>query len=248
MNRRLKYPLLIFLMIAHFGFSQTNEVQKEQQMEQVLESIAESDEVDINNSTILEDLTHNGENPVNINFATEDELTRLNLLDFNQIQNIISYRKKYGLLVSNYELSAIEGFTPEIVTSIAPFITFEIPSDSVNGVRRVLKNDLITRLKMSFPQSKGYQSTSEGKEAVYPGPPLSTYTRYHLEYSKKIELGFITDNDAGEVLFKGSNRLGFDYYSGYISFKGNRFVRQLTVGDFLLKVGQGVSLGGGSVL
>ena len=122
MNRRLKYPLLIFLMIAHFGFSQTNEVQKEQQMEQVLESIAESDEVDINNSTILEDLTHNGENPVNINFATEDELTRLNLLDFNQIQNIISYRKENGAFTSRNDLKKVPRLGPKAFEQCAGFL------------------------------------------------------------------------------------------------------------------------------
>lgn len=230
------------------SFSQNKDGGSEQQMEQVLESVAESDEGDIDNSTLLEDMTTNAEHPVNINFASEDELSRLNLLDFNQIQNLISYRKKFGLIVSNYELSAIEGFTPEVVTTLAPFITFETPKDSVSGKKMGLKNDLISRIKVSFPQSKGYKSTSVGKEAAYSGPPLSLYSRYHLELSKKIEFGFIAENDAGEKLFDGSNKWGFNYYSGFISFRGNKVIRQVTVGDFLLRVGQGVSLGGGSLL
>ncbi len=248
MNLRSKFLLLLFLLLFHFCFSQNKEGQKEQQMEQVIESIAESDEVDIDNSTLLEDLTSNAEHPININSASEDDLSRLNLLDFNQIQNIINYRKKYGRLVSNSELSAIEGLTPDIVAALEPFITFEPATDSITAQVKGFKNDLMTRMKATLPQSKGFHASSKGKEAVYPGPPLSLYSRYHLDLSRKIEMGLIIDNDAGEQLFKGSNRLGFDYYSGFISVKGNRLIRQVTVGDFLLRVGQGVSLGGGSVL
>ena len=103
-------------------------------------------------------------------------------------------------------------------------------------------------MKTSFPQARGYRSVSESKGAVYPGLPVSFYNRYHLEIPGKFELGVIADNDAGEAFFTGSNKHGFDYYSGFISWKGRGIVEQVTIGDFLLRVGQGVNFGGGSGL
>jgi hypothetical protein len=236
------------MVVFHPGFSQNKEMEKEQQIEQVIESVAESDESEITNSVILEDFTKNAERPVNINMASADELEQLNVLDFRQIQNIIGYRQQNGYFVSLYELAAVEGITPEVITSLTPFITFNSQSDSLTYTRKGIYQKLMIRAKTSFPVAKGYRMVSENKDAAYPGLPVSLYTRYHLEIPGKFELGFVTDNDAGEEFFKGSNSHGFDYYSGFISWKGRGFLRQVTVGDFLLGFGQGVNYWTGSGL
>ncbi len=248
MNSRTKYLLLLLMIFYYQSFSQITEEEKEKQMEQVIEAIAESDESDIDNSVLLDDITKVAEQQININMASADELEQLNMLDFRQIQNIIAYRKQNGYLVSNYELAAIEGFTPEIIASITPFITFTVPSDSVANMHKKVFHRAMIRVRSSFPEAKGYSSASEGKSAVYPGSPISLYSRYHLEIPGKFEFGFITDQDAGEEFFKGSNKIGFDYYSGFVSWKGRGLLRQVTVGDFLLRFGQGVNFSAGSAL
>ena len=248
MNQLLICLVLAFTINCLECFSQNKEQQKENQIEQAIESIVESDETEITNSVILEDITKNAEHPININTASEDELERLNILDFRQIQNIIAYRKLYGYFVTNYELTVVEGMTPEIVSSLSPFITLDVPSDSIFiGYKGIYQSELL-RAKSSFPLTNGFSSVSESKGAVYPGLPISIYNRYHLELPGKFELGFIADNDAGEEFFRGSNKGGFDYYSGFISWKSNRFIRQVIVGDFLLRFGQGVNYGTGSGL
>ncbi len=240
--------LLILICTSSAGFAQITDGQRDSKMEEVIESVAESDESDIDNSVMLETMTENAEHPVSINLASEDDLNRLNLLDFNQIHNLLEYRKKYGYLISAFELSVIEGFTPEVVTSLTPFINYELPSDSIANSGKILRNSLITRMKASFPQPKGYRSSSANKGATYPGLPFSAYSRYRFEMPGNYEVGLVMDHDAGEKFLSGNNKTGFDYYSGFISFKRKGFLRQLTIGDFLLKVGQGVSFGGGSGL
>jgi len=232
-------------MAYHYGFSQINEEQKERLIEEVIESIGESEESDIDNSVFLDDITTNAEHQININTASEEELERLNSLDFRQIQNILDYRKKYGFFVSSYELTAVEGFTPEIVTALTPFITFTTPNDSLDSSRKGVYERAMMRVRTTFPQAKGYSASSATKGAAYPGLPVSFYTRYHLDNPGNFELGLITDNDAGEQFFKGTNKWGFDYYSGFASWKGHRFIQQVTVGDFMLRFGQGVNFGGG---
>jgi hypothetical protein len=248
MHWRSKYLFLFIVVVSYKGYSQNNTVQQENQIEQAIESIAESDEVDITNSAVLEDITANAERQININTASEQDLERLNVLDFRQIQNIIAYRKQNGFFVSSYELAAVEGMSPEIIASVSPFFTFNVPSDSTVSSGKGLHQWMIIRAKTSFPIAKGYTSVSEGKEPAYPGLPVSFYSRYRAEISEKLELGLIADNDAGESFFKGSNKIGFDYYSGFISWKSQRFIRQVTVGDFLLRFGQGVNCWTGSGL
>ena len=247
MDRKLKYIFLSlsFMVVFHFGFSQNKEEEKSKQIEQAIESIAQSDEVEITNSVELEDITRNAEHPININTATTEELEQLNMLDFNQIQNILLYRKQNGYFVSNFELAAVEGMTAETIEALTPFVIFKIPSDSIANLHKNLEQRMIMRAKTSFPQAKGYSSPSAGKGAAYLGMPVSLYSRYHLEIPGKFEIGFIADNDAGEEFFRGSNKIGFDYYSGYISWKGQGIIRQVIVGDFLLGIGQGVNFWSG---
>lgn len=248
MHWRSQYLLLLLMMVFHHGFSQNNEDQKENQIEQAIESIAESDEVDITNSVMLEDITKNAEHPVNINMASAEELEQLNMLDFRQIQNIVAYRKENGYFVSFYELAAVEGITPEVIASLTQFVTFNVPSDSLVSSRKALYQNMMVRVKSVFPKAKGYNLVSGNKDPIYPGLPVSYYTRYHLEIRGKFEAGFITDNDAGEEFFNGSNKHGFDYYSGFLSWKGGGILRQVTVGDYLLRFGQGVNYWTGSGL
>jgi hypothetical protein len=248
MKWRVNYLLVVLMVISCNCFSQINEEEKERQLEEVIESIAETEGTEIDNSALLDDLTSGSEHQININLATEQELEQLSLLDFRQIQSILSYRARYGFILSSQELSAVEGFTPGIVKSLAPFITLRLPSDSVGYAPHSLYQRAMIRGKILFPQARGYSSVSESKGAVYPGLPVSFYTRYQLEIPEKFEFGFITDNDAGEQFFKGSNKRGFDYYSAYVSFKSNRLIRQVTVGDFRVRVGQGVNFGGGGGL
>ena len=236
------------MLFFQVGFSQVNEEQKELQIERIIESIAGSEEEDVNDSVILEEITSNAEHQININLATEEDLEQLNMLDFRQIQNILQYRKQYGFIVSGSELSALEGFTPEIVSSLTPFMVFKAPPDSTGSPGKKLYQKAMIKAKTTFPRAKGYSAVSKSKGAVYPGLPVSFYTRYHLEIPKKMELGLICDNDAGEPFFMGSNKMGFDYYSGFISLKGKTFIRQVTLGDYLLRFGQGVSFGSASGL
>ena len=96
MSKMTAYLSVVLVVAFNTGLAQINEGQNEKQIEDVIESVAESDAEDIDNSSLLEDMANNAEHPLNINLASEEELTRLSLLDFSQIQNIISYRKRYG--------------------------------------------------------------------------------------------------------------------------------------------------------
>jgi hypothetical protein len=220
--------------------------EKDRQIEQIVESLASSDDGESDNPQILDDLTKYAENPLNINTATADELARLNLVDYRQIQNILGYRKKYGFILSPYELNAVEGLTPWNIKALEPFISFIQPSDAGQVELKKIFQKVIVRGRTSLPLAKGYSSVSEKKPAVYPGIPFGLYSRYNVEIPGKLEAGFTIDHDAGEELFRGSNQMGFDYYSGFISWQSKSYIQQFTIGDYYLKFGQGLSFWSGS--
>jgi hypothetical protein len=222
--------------------------EKDRRFEQIIEALSESTFSEDQNSLLLDDLTKYSENPLNINTASAEELQRLNLLAYPQIRNILSYRSKYGPLLSLYELNAVEGLTPEIIQSLLPFISFDQPEDSTRIKNPKLMQKIILRAKTSFPLARGFSSVSETKTAVYTGPPFGLYSRYQLEIPGRLEAGLIADHDAGEEFFKGTNPCGFDYYSGFISWQGKSILRQVTVGDYCLMFGQGVNYWSGSGL
>ncbi|MDD4109436.1 MAG: hypothetical protein PHH93_12025, partial [Prolixibacteraceae bacterium] len=55
-------------------------------------------------------------------------------------------------------------------------------------------------------------------------------------------MGVTAEKDPGEDFFSGSNRNGFDFYSGHISMKISPLIENITVGDFIVRSGQGLVL------
>ena len=234
--------LLSFVIIIAFG----NNCYA-QQIEELVESLASSEDGGTESSLLLEDLSFYTTHPVYINKATEEELTRLNFLNFRQIKTILDYRKKYGSILTINELSVLEDFNEELLKKIQPFLLFEPNRDSTQIKRdNVVYQSLLARIKGSFPTPVGY-SSSKGKPPVYGGKPYSYFMRYRGEVGQWLDVGITAENDAGEDFFKKSNKFGFDFVSGFLSWKGKGLFQKIVVGDFHLRFGQGVSLwsGGG---
>lgn len=246
MAGKASYLLLLIslLMFCVKINAQNNTDEKQRQIEKIIESVSESDNGEGDNPQVLDDLEKFSEHPLNINTVTAEELEQLHLLDLNQINEIVNYRKNYGYFYSLFELHALKTMNPGTVRALEPFISFSQPGE-VSKSKKV-QQELLMRAKSSLPLAIGYSSASENKPAAYPGIPLSLYTRYRLEVANKLEMGFITDHDAGEEFFKGSNPRGFDYYSGFLSIRSKSFVQQVTLGDYYLKFGQGLNYWSGS--
>lgn len=244
---RCFFILTWMLLPALSGYGQQNDPLREQRMEELSESLAASAETSAESSLLLEDLGYYAEHPVFINRATEEELLHLNLFNFRQIQTILTYRERYGKILSLTELAVLEGFNPEQLQKIAPFVRFDLGVDSVRMKKeRVLHHTLLARIKGSLPVASGYLSKKE-KPPVYGGAPYGYFFRYRGGAGRRWEMGLTAENDAGEDFFRKSNRYGFDFLSGFLSWNGRGFVRKIVAGDYHLRFGQGISLwsGGG---
>ncbi len=232
------YIVLLFALL--FGFQ--NQAQEFQQkantIETIMESISEELEGDADYSLILDDLEELAENPLNINAATKDDFRKLHMLNEAQILNLIEHRQKFGRILTIYELKTIDGFDRSILEKISPFVLFGELPDTETKMHAVARHQLFLRAIQNWPTSEDYQKT-DNEAPRFEGSPTKIYTRYRLEYGD-FSSGITAEKDPGEAFFTGSNNTGFDYYSGYLNFRFNSFLKNIVIGDYAVKAGQGL--------
>ena len=216
--------------------------------DQLIESILESHLDEIEEGTdvalIIQDLEYFLEHPVNINATNASELARLYLLNEIQIQKLLEYINDYGPIYSIYELKTIDGFTPNLLQKLQYFIEFGSEEQARQTLKEQLKyadNQLLLRTLGNLQKARGYKEKDDGT-IPYEGNRFRYYTRYNFRAGDKLSVGFTAEKDPGEAFFTGSNKHGFDYYSGHISFKLNETFENISVGDYLVRSGQGLVL------
>jgi len=64
--------------------------------------------------------------------------------------------------------------------------------------------------------------------------------RYRFSNGTKFSAGITGEKDAGEEFFTGSNKDGFDFYSGHVFYKNSGFIKRVALGDYHAKFGQGL--------
>jgi hypothetical protein len=213
----------------------------------LIESIIEShlDKIDEQTDValIIEDLEGFAENPININATTGPELSRLYVLNDVQINKLFEYLTIYGPAYSIFELKTIDGFTPDLLQKMEPFIWFG-PREEAKKLGDSLqygKNQLLLRTLGTVQKVRGYQPREDGS-TPYEGNQYRYYTRYRYEARDLFSAGFTAEKDPGESFFSGSNKQGFDFYSAHVSMKINSTFENISVGDFLVRAGQGLVL------
>ena len=216
-----------------------------------IEEIAGQSEEELDYTDLLEDLFYFLEFPLNINYASFDELRRIFFLTDLQIHKIIEYRNVYGSFATVYELQAVEGFDRELIELLEPFISVSMdkPRDKIN-LKQVMKygrHDLFVRYSRVLETQAGYQLLSDSAKAANPdkyflGSPDKLYTRYGFNYYNRVRFGITAEKDPGEEFFKGSQSGGFDFYSGFASMSDLGVIKEIVVGDYQLEFGQGLTL------
>ncbi len=237
----------IFTLLVSWGISIQAIAQKpvhsSYTLDDIIESIMEGLEDEVDATKVIEDLETYYANPLPINMASAEDLKKIHFFNDFQIQQILTYREKSGPILSIYELNTLEGFSKTILEKIEPFLVFDLPHaerEYLPSIRSA-RQRLMIRSARILQKQKGYRE-EEGNPPAYEGSPWKMYARYHIQLKDKIQAGITAEKDAGEAFFRGSNKYGFDYYSGHISLNMKSFVRSITAGDFSVQSGQGLIL------
>lgn len=218
-----------------------------------IEKSVETLEMDHDYTDLAEDLEELARKPVRINMAKEDDLDAIPFLTPNQRKALLDYLTAYGEVLSIYELHSIPGFDSLLIMKIAPFINISPPSHTPPPTPRNLarfgRHDILLRYEQAFPKSAGYQTEDSLKfanpDSYYRGSPQRYCFRYSYSWFDKIRIGLAGEKDPGEQFFRGAQKAGMDFYSGYLSLGNLGVLKNLVIGNFRASFGQGLTFGSG---
>lgn len=225
------------------------QIETDETIEDILESINESSGEEFDSSELLERLNYYRRKPFNLNKVSADQLQELIFLSPPQILAIINHRNANGKFADILELQSIDVLDPETIKKLSLFCTL----GDGNIVENVHINDLISRgsneLMFTYGQvlqkQKGYLKPEQSEQSHYLGSPQRVITRYRYHYGQNISASISMKKDAGEPFSLGKQRYGFDFYSGNISFKGSQLIKKIVLGDYSLQFGQGLTMWSG---
>ncbi len=229
-----------------------NNEQVDEQINQNIELLSEqmqSEDGDLSNLTEI--YTYLKRHPLNLNNAKKEELLEMQLLTDIQINNLIKHREKNGYLMTIYELQSIEGFDVATIKKIVPFVyvsnNFNSTFFSTKEMFKDGKHEFVMRLQRVVEKQAGYFIPDSLTKATKPnsyylGDPNRVFARYRFQYNNAVSFAISGEKDAGEQLFKGTQKQGFDFYSGHVAIKNIKFVKTLVLGDYQATFGQGLTL------
>ncbi len=200
------------------------------------------------NISIFDELEWLTRQPLNLNTATPEELRALPMLNELLITRLHEHIYTNGFLLSMLELQSIEGFYPELIESLMPFAHVgrdeARPVFSPGTLTSEGEQVLFVRFQQLLETQRGFMKNN-GNEPTYPGSPYRLYARYRYTWYRHISIGITAEKDPGEELFRGSQAVGFDFYSAHVFIRDIGKLKALALGDFLVQWGQGLTLWSG---
>jgi len=183
--------------------------------------------------------------PLNLNTATAETLHSLGLLTHWQVQQLIAYRKQMGPLAAVEELQAVPGWDPATIRRLQPFITVQ---PAAAGYLR----DAVARgtHQLVLRYARVLQETDGERKGQFAGNADRVYARYRFRHAGRLRWGITMEKDAGEAMRRGRP----DFFSAHLQLEGRGLIRQLSLGDFTVNMGQGLvhwqgfAFGGGADL
>ncbi|MDP1621495.1 MAG: helix-hairpin-helix domain-containing protein [Bacteroidales bacterium] len=221
-------------------------------LDEMIEQSVEVLEMDKDFAELAEDLVDLSLKPVNLNKAKEDDLNVIPFLTPKQRRSLFDYLTAYGEVLSIFELQSIQGFDSVLIQNIRPFISISppahVPVPSPNNLIKFGRHNLLVRYKQVFPTSAGYEdmdTSAVNNGSYYPGSPQRYYFRYNYTWFDKIRIGFAGEKDPGEQFFRGAQPNGMDFYAAYLYLSNIGILKNLTIGNFRISFGQGLTIGSG---
>jgi hypothetical protein len=242
--------LIFIIFIPLVGFSQN---ENPDLIERTTEKLSETTDKPIDFSEISDVMDRLQDHPINLNKTNHEELNQLLFLDDRQINNLLQYIQSYGTIYSIYELKGVDGFDSATILKILPYVLVgqEIEKHPIRmkDLLRAGRNQLLIRADQVVQKQAGYHVADtvleKNPNAGYTGSPMKLYFRYTYSFYNRLSFGLSGEKDAGEQFFRGNQKNGMDFYSGYISLQNTGLLKQITIGNFNVDFGQGLTLSSG---
>lgn len=221
-----------FLLLCFYGNAQQIPTILQYHIEFWMEKHT-SDNLDL--TQLQENWEYYLEHPLNLNSASKEEFSQLDLLTDLQINEVILHREKLGKFLSLYELQTLTTWDSSLIQLILPFIQIddlsEQPPLTWYELSRNGKFEGLTRIQHPMEQTKN----------DYLGNSDYYLTKIRYTYQQRISIGLTAEKDAGEPFLKHVNKNGFDFYSFHANIKGGKYLKNVLIGDYHIQVGQGLN-------
>lgn len=235
---------LALILAFLFSLSANAQTPAKGELEMQIESIAEGSE---DEETDLLQLAENIQilqaNPIELNFATAEDLEKIPYLNVFQIHNLLQYRQHTGTIFTPYELQAIKGFDQATIQMILPFLSFNtekaIPDLKLKNIVRYGYHDVTLRSGRILQERKGFIDSTENG---YLGSPYNSLLRYRWRYRDYLSIGLVAQQDAGEPFGGPYQKAGADFWAGHIALTNYGNLQKLIIGDYQAQFGQGLAL------
>jgi len=232
-KKRITNKLILVLLII---YKANIVLSQETKVSETIISIAEelaSDEADPEAvGMYIEKLYDLFENPVSLNSANEDEISRLFFLSDFQVKVLADYVNTTGKIVSVYELQNLPGFDRETAMMMSLFINLkDIIKSETHSPR--LNNTLITNITYKTNDS----------DSSWQGSPLRVLSKYRFT-ANGFSGGITAEKDPGEKLLTGKYNSP-DMLSAHLTYNGKGIIRRIIIGDYSARFGQGTNINTG---
>ncbi len=261
-------PTILLFSINNALFSQgvdTININNPEILSEQIELISSRIEGSVDYSDLTEAYMYLLQNPVNINSDDIISLRNHHIINDLQLNNIMAYIRKYGEILTYYELANIEGMDRLTIENIKPMIVLgpcEVKrNNKIRGLFKYGKHKLILRYGRILEKKAGFKFPKDSAYlkpgSVYLGDPNHMYIRYSASFNKRLNFGITLEKDAGEPLLRSSlndsikkllgSRIkdGPDFISGFAFARDISIIKKLIVGDFHIEMGQGLTLWSG---
>ena len=231
--------LFILFTCCCIGITQAQEIPESS--EQKLENLTENLDAETEDDSYLLDLEKFRKHPINLNTVDGDELRELKILSGLQIAGFLYYRNLLGKFLDLYELQAIPAWDIATINKLLPYVTIGNPVSLKEELRKRIRDGdqgLLFRYSQILQKSSGFDHSTPGTK--YMGSPQKLFLRYRYVYKNLLQYGLVADKDAGEQLFKGTQKRGFDFYSFHYFVRKTGKIEALALGDFTVNLGQGL--------
>lgn len=237
---RKVYALILLLVIGGAKVV----AQEDDVLRDAIELLNDEDESDFEYDGVAENLEIYLKHPINLNKTNAAELNDLGILNDLQLQEILTHIDLYGSYMSLYELQTVPSLDQATIKQILPFIKINSSeNDEHLSIKQLLtKGDymLLGRYQQVLEKQKGYALNDTNETKGYLGDPYKLYVRFRYSFGTKFSYGITAEKDQGEEFFKGSQKQGFDYYSGHLFIRDVKFFKAVALGDYEIRLGQGL--------
>lgn len=226
-------PGILFLLVLTNSFAQTDSSYLE--TEEILEDILQEPIGETDDSDIYDQLEQMLLNPIDLNTATVDELTRIPEVDITTAKLIVDHRSKYGKFFSVNELNSVQNLDRNLIKKITPFFYIE-KAELVSEQEPYEIGKVFSQSKL-FLRSRFINrlQTEDGfNRNKFEGTKPRIYNRLIVKYGNNIQAGMLAEKDPGE-----SNINEFSTY--HIALNDFGFLYKAVLIDYLLEFGQGLT-------